>query len=234
MTFVEELIAAGYNVEVASGSTEVEQAALAEARAVATPERIETDVQAIADQAALDATALAVQRGIQAAKIPAAVSEAVSRITALALEQITVARSDQVAFHERALVIAKAMPTTYVVNGPGFENLYVDVDDATGEPTAESAGVGASLRDPELTRERFEWDARFPDHPDSPELIEHVQRLRGCGHKVKPTISEGGAGFTIEITEDGKAATVIADDLERLRAKVEEVEAASTLPKGEG
>lgn len=226
MSFVEEMIAAGYEVGIASGCVKTEQNALAAARELATPERIEQDVQVIADKAAADATAIAVARGITAAQIPGAVSEAVARITQAALETITVHRSETVQFHERALEISKGMPTTYVISGPGFMNLYVQVDDATGEPTEPEAW--ARMRDPEQIRETWEYQARLADHPDAEAIVRSVNQLRGSGCEVKPTIAEGGAGFTIEIVEDGKPATVITDDLEQLRAKAAEVEAAST------
>lgn len=227
MTFVEEMIAAGYDVGVASGSVKTEEDALAAARDLAAPTQIEADVQTIADQAAADAAAVAVARGIPAEKIPDAVSEAVARITKAALEAITVARNEQVAFHERALQIATVAPTTYVVSGPGFTNLYVEVDDATGEPVEAQAEAWARIRDPEQIRETWEYQARLADHPDGDAIAASVSMLRGCGCEVKPTIAEGGTGFTVEIVEGGKPAAVISDDLEALSAKVAEVEAAA-------
>lgn len=226
MPSLADLAALGYDVQVASGSVATEQAALDEARGLATPERIEADVQEIADKAALDATAVAVARGIAAAKIPAAVSEAVARITAAALEAITAARNDTVAFHERALEIAKGMPTTYVVSGPGFTNLYVDVNDATGEPAGEqTAELVASLLNPDAHRERL-FQHNLTTHPKpeiAAEIFEHVTELRGKGWTVAAEIAEGATNPKAVIAADGQPET-IADTVAKLR------DAAAKLP----
>lgn len=224
MPSLDQLTALGYSVGVASGSTAAEQEALAAARDLAAPERIETDVQTIADKAALDATALAVQRGIDAAQIPGAVSEAVARITQAALETITVARNENVAFHERALAIAKTMPTTYVVNGPGFQNLYVDIDDATGNPTADSTEMVAALLDPDAHRERL-FQHNLGSHPKpeiAAEIFGYVQDLREKGWTVAAEIAEGATNPKAVIAAAGQPET-IADTVAKLRDAAEKL-----------
>lgn len=225
MATLDDLAALGYDAQIASGCTATEQTALDEARALAAPDRIEADAQAIADKAALDATALAVARGITAAKIPAAVSEAVARITALALDHITIARSEAVSFHERALEIAKGMPTTYVISGPGVTNVYIDIDDATGEPTAESAEIVASLLDPDAHRERL-FQHNLGTHPKpevAAEILARVFELRGKGWTVAAEIAEGATNPKAVIAADGQPETV-ADTVAKLR------DAAARLP----
>lgn len=225
MPSLDDLQALGYTVGVASGSTAVEEEALAAARDLAAPERIEADAQVIADKAALDATALAVARGITAAKIPAAVSEAVARITTLALDHITIARSEAVSFHERALEIAKGMPTTYVVRGPGITNLYLTIDDATGEPTPESVPIVASLVDPDAHRERL-FQHNLGTHPKpevAAEILARVFELRGKGWTVAAEIAEGATNPKAVIAADGQPETV-ADTVAKLR------DAAARLP----
>lgn len=225
MPSLDALAALGYDVQIASGSVIAEQDALTAAQVLAAPERIEADVQAIADKAALDATALAVARGIAAAKIPAAVSEAVARITTLALDHITVARSEAVSFHERALEIAKGMPTTYVVSGPGVTTVYLDIDDATGEPTAESAPMVASLLDPDAHRERL-FQHNLGSHPKpeiAAEIFACVTELRAHGWAVAAEIAEGATNPTAVIAAEGQPETV-TDTVAKLRG------AAATLP----
>jgi len=144
-----------------------------------------------------------------------AVAEAVARITAAALETITVARSETVAFHERALEIAKAMPTTYVVSGPGVTTVYLDIDDATGEPVPESAEMVASLLNPDAHRERLFQD-RLSRQEKGAEIFGYVTELREKGWTVKAQIQEDGTGIQAIITATGQTETV-ATTLAQLR-----------------
>lgn len=223
-TLIGELRAAGYEVGIASGCVKTEESALSEAEGLAAPERIEADVQEIANKAAIDAQALAATRGIRNGDRPRAIAEAVTRVTAQALEAITTARSDRVAFHERAVEIAKSMPTTLVVSGPGFTNLYVNVDDATGEGADESSDdVLRSLRDPALVSERFKWTARLEGRDDETELVQRVNELRGKGYTVQPEIGDDGKTIRVRILDGDGVETVAASAL-KLR------DAAETLP----
>lgn len=220
MSCLDKLRALGYyEIAIASGSVQTEEDALTAAQALAAPERIETDVQTIADKAAIDAAALAVARG---GASPQAIAETVARITQLALETITVARNDTVAFHERALEIAKAMPTTYVVSGPGFTTLYFDVDDATGEPTEACAELVGSLLNPDLHAARL-FHHRTDRLPNGEEIRGYVDRLREKGWTVTPEIEEGATNPKATISAEGHPEKLL-DTVAKLR------DAAETLP----
>lgn len=209
-----ELEALGYTVQVARGDVTVEEQALADAVALAAADRIEADVQAIADKAAIDARAVAVQRGIAAANIPGAVAEAVARITAAALETITAARQDTVAFHTRAVEIARSMPTTYVVSGHGIESLYVNVDDDSGDGAdADDRAVIASVLEPGAHKWRRFFKIivdRRPDRAD--EILGALRIIRdGKGYDLDPGVQDDGTGLQIRVLNpaDGTVAATI-------------------------
>lgn len=221
MNAVERLRALGYEVAIASGSVQTEEDALAAVRALATPERIEADVQVIADKAALDAAALAVARG---GASPQAIAETVARITQLALETITVTRNETVEFHERALEIAKAMPTTYAFSGPGIFNGYFEIDDATGEPPPEHADAFRSLLDPDAHRERL-FQHNLGSHPKpevAAEIFTHVTGLRGKGWTVAAEIAAGATNPKTRIAAVGQTET-LTDTVAKLRDAAEKL-----------
>jgi hypothetical protein len=102
---------AGYTVAIASGSVEVEELALEGARGAAAPETVAADVEPIAQEVA----AAAIGQGLAGAELEAIVR----RATARALEQTQAGRDEKVAFHERALEAARAMPDVFVVTDAG-------------------------------------------------------------------------------------------------------------------
>jgi hypothetical protein len=108
---IEDVRAAGYGVGLASGSVEVEALALAEARGQADPEQVSADVEKIGVEVAHAGVAM----GLEGSDLEALVR----RSLAAALEQTQTARDKTVAFHERALEAAHAMPDTYVVTALG-------------------------------------------------------------------------------------------------------------------
>lgn len=137
---IEDVREAGFEVGLASGSVEVEQAALEEARGSATPESVAQDAEQVANEIAR----MAVAQGAVGGEL----SEMVSRATKKALEEIQGARDERVDFHERALEIAKETPDVFVVSGKGVENLYVACK-ANGRGWDEDAqAILDSLADP--------------------------------------------------------------------------------------
>lgn len=108
---IDDVRAAGLTVALASGSVEVEEAALAEARKAAS----EKTVAGEAEQVAGEVASLAVAQGKTGTELEAIVARATRR----ALEQIGEARNKRVAFHERALAAAQEMPDVYFVSALG-------------------------------------------------------------------------------------------------------------------
>lgn len=108
---IEDVRAAGFTCRLASGSVAVEEEALEMARRQAAPEAIKP----AADDVASAVARLADQRGV----IGQARVELVARAAADALATISAARDETVAFHERALEIAKAMPDVWFVSALG-------------------------------------------------------------------------------------------------------------------
>ena len=108
---IHDVRAAGYSVALASGSVEVEEAALAEAHQAASTAAVSEDAGAIAREVAN----LAVAQGKRGDDLHEIVRAATSR----ALEQIQGARDERVSFHERALEIARSSPDVVVVTALG-------------------------------------------------------------------------------------------------------------------
>lgn len=117
MATIDDLRTLGYTIGIAHGSVAVEEQALADANAAADP-------NVVAAQAA-DVTAETVKTLDQVGKLPdtpEARLQLASEIAAAALEQLTERVTDRVAFHERALEIARTSPDVWVVQH------IVDVD----------------------------------------------------------------------------------------------------------
>lgn len=108
---IHDVRAAGYEVALASGSVSVEEEALEEAQKNAAPEAVAGDAEKIATEVAH----LAVAKGAKGSDLETIVQRATSR----ALEQIGQARDETVAFHERALEIARSSPDVYFVSTLG-------------------------------------------------------------------------------------------------------------------
>lgn len=107
---IDTLRGLGYTVGVAHGSVQVEEDALAAARDAADP-------NVVAEQAS-QVTTDTVQTLSTLGKLPetdAERLELVTKIAAAALEGLTLAVTEKVAFHERALAIAKEMPDVWRV-----------------------------------------------------------------------------------------------------------------------
>ena len=110
-TTIADVRAAGYAVAFASGSISVEEKALTETRKQATPEAIAPLVEEVATSVA----AMAAAKGLPTPAIVNLVAEATTR----ALNSFQRDRDEGVAFHERALKIAKASPDVYFVSALG-------------------------------------------------------------------------------------------------------------------
>lgn len=204
---LDDVRALGYSVGVAHGAVDVEEAALAAARDRATPGRIRDE----ADQVAASVAQAAATYGLVGQEL----IDLVARATAQAIEALTVARSDEIEFHERAVEIAKATPTVYVIDGPGVHTVYVAVDDETGfgadEPDRETLAL---LTDPSHHKERC-FQHYAPDN-----VVAAVLGLRAGGHTVDSDATTDGWSVVV----DG-APVSSADDL------VEAAKAARGRPK---
>jgi hypothetical protein len=108
---IEDLRKSGYTVSLASGSVEVEEQALAEARAKASPSLVAHEAEEVGTAVAH----VAVAQGITGSDLQAIVARATQR----ALDSLQLARDERVSFHERALTGAKEMPDVYFVSALG-------------------------------------------------------------------------------------------------------------------
>jgi len=143
-----KLVEMGYQVGVAHGHVEPEEEALAEARDASSPERIEEDANRLITEIAAHIRSTVNVADDQIAML-------IAEKSADAVNAVKLARSERVEFHERALEIARAMPTVYVVNGPGVFGLHVAIDDKTGDTADErSADLLQSLLDTDAHAER--------------------------------------------------------------------------------
>lgn len=218
MPSIDDLRGLGYEVGIAHGSVQAEEEALAEAHATRQPASLATS--------AAEVTAATVKQLDAEGKLPdtaEARQELATRIAEAALEQLTERADERVAFHEQALAIAKAMPTVYVLSGEGFTNIYLAIDDETGE-AADPIGeeLVTALKDPEGIAER-RWQHRLQRNAKGDEILAAVARLRQNGYTVTPTLQEDGTGFQANIAGGGTEAS--ASTLPQLRA------AARDLPK---
>lgn len=137
---VGDLRDAGFHVTIASGSVEAEEAALELARQQASPEAVQADVDRVAREVARAAA------GAPSDEL----ADIVTRAAQQALDHIGGSRNRTVAFHERALEIARSMPDVMVVTGHGVEGIYVACKpDGTGwdEQAQETLDSLAKLRD---------------------------------------------------------------------------------------
>lgn len=146
MATLQDLESLGYLVTVAHGDAESEEAALQTARDDATPD-------AIAAQAG-EVTSMTIAQLDAEGKLPETPEERLelaSKIAAAALEGLTERATGRIAFHEKALEIAREMPTAYRVvqvaeNEHGDEveilALYLSVnDDGTGAEAADQDAI---------------------------------------------------------------------------------------------
>jgi hypothetical protein len=108
---INDVRAAGYEVSLASGSVEVEEKALAEAKKGLGEKAIEGEAATVA----LNVAQAAKARDMPDDKI----ASLVMRATSDAVAAITTARNETVAFHERAVAAAKEMPDVYFVSALG-------------------------------------------------------------------------------------------------------------------
>lgn len=218
---LETLRGLGYSVEAASGVVSAEEDALDEARTGSTPAVIEGQAQTV--------TSMTMQDLADEGRLPAGRAkrrELAERIAATAIAHLTERAAGLVEFHERALEIATASPTVYVVNGDGFANVYVAIDDATGEP-AEKSGrdVVASLADPAAIAER-RWQHRLNANPRGDDIREALFRIRRKGYTVTVELQPDGSGLQAHIV--GPAVDQTVTTLAQART------AARDLPQIEG
>jgi hypothetical protein len=158
---IKKIRALGYSVGIAHGGVEVEQDALASAQEKASPEQITIDAAEITTRTLSD---------LQAAnKLPTNEkehAELVARISTSALRGVKHGRDEAVAFHAKALSIAKAMPTMYVVSGHGIDCVYFALDDTTGKGAAlNDQEIVASLLNEKAHAERVK-QAKAPAKPE--------------------------------------------------------------------
>jgi len=122
---IADVQARGYEVGFANGSVAVEEAALAAASEKASPQAIAADVQSVVAEVTVAAAAIAQRDGLAGEELRAYVRETAARAADAAFEQITRARGEAVAFHERAVAVALQMPDVFVCAGPGVGRVYV-------------------------------------------------------------------------------------------------------------
>ena len=108
---IADVRAAGYAATLASGSVEVEEIALAEAKGQASAETVAVGAELVAT----DVAKVAVAKGAKGSQLEAIVLRATER----ALETLQTVADERVAFHERALEIAKESPDVYFVSALG-------------------------------------------------------------------------------------------------------------------
>lgn len=111
MATIDDLETLGYTTVVANGSVEVEEEALALARAEATPAAVAEHANTVTNETIQQLDALG-----KLPDTPEGRLELAQRIAMAAIEQLTTATSEKVAFHERALAIARTLPNVWRVN----------------------------------------------------------------------------------------------------------------------
>lgn len=166
----------GYEVGVAYGGVALEEEALAEARSGAAAEVIEAQTNEVTTATIQDLDAIG--------RLPEEPEERLNlaqRIAADVIAALTDRADARVAFHERALEIAREMPTTYHVGGFGI-SAYVSVDDATGEAVDQgNQEIIDSLASPEGHAERVYLF-------ENPEAATAATELAQAGYDVtRPT-----------------------------------------------
>jgi hypothetical protein len=182
---IDDVRALGYTAELAQGSVEVEEAALEEARANATAETIAVGAETVA----LDVGRAAVAQGVEGQEL----ADLISQATVRALEALSSAADERVAFHERAVEIAQAMPNVWAITGPGVPNLYVACQpDGTGLDDEQKALLDA-LCEPAGHKERS-----FQHHAPE-EVVAAVLELRVEGEEVEAQADE--SSFEVKIGE---------------------------------
>jgi hypothetical protein len=153
---ITKLTSLGYSVGIAHGGVAVEQDALAGAQVLASSEQLTADAAEITTRTLADLQA--------AGKMPKdekELAELIAQISASALKSVKHGRDEAVKFHERALGIAKGMPTAYVVSGHGLDALYFSLDDATGKgATPNDVEIIKSLLDAKAHAERKKQAAK--------------------------------------------------------------------------
>ncbi len=127
----------GYTVGVAHGSVAAEEEALEQARANAQPEQ----VAGLVEKVAAEVLKQAMTQGVTGAEL----GHIVTRASAQAERGFSGQLGARLEFHERALAVARATPTVYVISGHGVHNIYVQVDDATGDGADEAEAEKLAL-----------------------------------------------------------------------------------------
>jgi hypothetical protein len=204
MATVADLEALGYKTAIASGSVQVEEDALHNARVEASPQTVTRKAGALTRDTVTDLA--------NAGQLPVTVEDRralVDRILEAATEMISGEAAKKVAFHEDALAGAQAMADTWCVqqfaNGALIVQTYVNCkDDGSGWDKSADAAL-AALADKKGYAER-EYQAL------NPEAMQAAQTLSSLGHactRPKP----GADVFEVD------GATYSGKDLRALAAK---------------
>jgi len=191
----------GYEIHAVSGSVATEEEALAAARATADPAFIAEQAQAV--------TTTTVEQLSREGKLPQAQTDRrqlIEQIASTALDALTERASARVEFHERAVEIARQMPTVYAVSGFGIST-YIAITDSGDGATATDADTLTSLQDPR----RHSWRRlvhllrdRRPDRADT--IIDALLQIRAKRYRLAIAIQDDGTGLKIDA--EGRDGTV--------------------------
>lgn len=199
---IHDVEALGYSVGIAQGSVQVEEDALAEAKASGTPE-------VLAEQATT-VTTETIAHLDRAGKLPDNETERRdlwAQIGEAAYQQLQTRANERVEFHERALAIAKEMPDVWVISGPGVTSVYVACNpDGTGVGDDEQAFLDA-LADPDAHKER-EFQAHAPE-----EVVAQALEARALGADVVGEATENTWSLTIggtDVSTETKLDTAVS------------------------
>lgn len=171
MATLDDLRALGYDVGCAHGSVQTEQDALDAARTAADPALIQEQANTVVADTVTALTKLG--------KIPDDESERLQMFAQMgetAFQTLTNASTEKVAFHERALAIAKDSPDVWHVAGPGFSGYVSTKQDGTGWDADQQAMLDA-LADPDSFAERA-------FQVDNPEAMQAASAIAQSGVEI--------------------------------------------------
>lgn len=202
MITVADLEKLGYTVGIAHGSVEVEQAALEEAKAAADPAVVGAQVnEVVAD------TVKTLGNLGMIPDDPGKRHELFAKMGETAFEMLTAGRSERVAFHERALQIAKDSPDVHVVQHVVDDQIVAQVyvackDDGTGWDNDAQAQLDALA-------DKTGFDERVFQVQNA-DAFDAARQLQASGADV--TREPGETSFTVDGKTLTPAKTVAAAD----------------------
>lgn len=220
MATIRDLETLGFTVGIASGCTETEETALHNAKVEASPQAVTREAGRI--------TAMTLGDLQNAGRLPANADEKqalAARIAARALEMVTEVATEKVAFHERAVAEAKAMPTvwhvdqTVGIDGNGNQrvvSIYVAcAEDGTGWDEESQAALDALSHQPSYDERVFQ--------AQNPDAMQAASQLESSGSTVSRE-----AGESVFLVDGSKVQAV---DLPALAESVQaEALAAEAVP----